>query len=254
MTNRNDDFTAYHYTPRATDYVLSSVHSEGADLDEVEQSIKGKGYRRVLDLGCGGGHVSYRIAPYVDQVVACDITASMLNAVASQAIERKLPNIMVKQASAEKLPFDSAFFDAIVCRFSAHHWGNMEAGLREARRVLHLEGIALFIDSVAPSYPLYNTYLQAIELLRDVSHVRNYTLPEWIAALSRAGFSVQKLTPRRLRMVFQDWVNRTHCLPEHQLAIRSLQLTAAEDVQRYFALEKEGSFLLDTLTISATAA
>ena len=60
----------------------------------------------------------------------------MLDAVAATAAERGLTNITVRQAAAEHLPFADAHFDIVLCRFTTHHWQDMEAGLREARRVL----------------------------------------------------------------------------------------------------------------------
>lgn len=51
----------------------------------MEAVIAGASQARVLDLGCGGGHVSYRAAPHVAEVVACDVTRSMLDAVVRTA-------------------------------------------------------------------------------------------------------------------------------------------------------------------------
>ncbi|NVN13762.1 class I SAM-dependent methyltransferase, partial [Nguyenibacter vanlangensis] len=82
MTETHQDFTAERYGPRAAEYVASTVHADGADLDQIERSVAGRGLETVLDLGCGGGHVSYRAAPHVGQVTACDITPDMLDAVA----------------------------------------------------------------------------------------------------------------------------------------------------------------------------
>lgn len=204
---------------------------------------------RVLDLGCGGGHVSYRAAPHVAEVVACDLTPDMLDLVQATAAERGLRNIRVQQAPAEKLPFENGSFDIVLCRFTAHHWHDMEAGLREARRVLRPEGRALFIDVVAPAHPLYDTHLQAVELLRDPSHVRDYATAEWVAALARAGFLVRSLTPRKLRMEFPSWIARTRTPELHAAAIRALQEQASSDVRAYFDIDAEGCFNLDTLTL-----
>ena len=97
----------------------------------------------------------------------------------------------------------------MLSRFSAHHWHDLDAGLREAARVLAPGGRAVFIDSIAPSSALLDSHLQTLELLRDPSHVRNYTAPEWLAALARAGFEVVALTTRRLRIEFASWIART---------------------------------------------
>src|SRR5215470_6315058 len=63
---------------------------------------------------------------------------------------------------AEHLPFPDASFDRVLSRYSAHHWRDFEAGLREAARVLKPGGIAGFVDTVSPGAPLLDTYLQGI--------------------------------------------------------------------------------------------
>ena len=254
MNTSQHDFAAGHYASRVQDYVASAVHSAGVDLDQMEAELRGWGAARVLDLGCGGGHVSYRAAPHVDEVVACDVTASMLDAVATEAVRRGLSNIATRQAAAEDLPFPDAFFDAVLCRFTAHHWQDMEAGLREARRVLKPSGHAVFIDSVAPANRVLDTHLQAVELLRDASHVRNYTVAEWVCSLSRAGFAVQGVTLRALRMEFPAWIARTRTSTAHAEAIRSLQAGAPEAVRKHFAVGEDGSFDLDVATVVARSA
>ena len=151
MTDSQHSFVASHYAPRAAAYVSSAVHSGGPDLDQIEAFARARPDTRVLDLGCGGGHVSYRVAPHVREVVACDLTPDMLALVKQTARERGLTNIAVEQGAAERLPFADGSFDVVLCRFSAHHWDNMEAGLREARRVLKRAGGAVFADGFAPA-------------------------------------------------------------------------------------------------------
>jgi len=248
MSTSQHAFVAEQYGVRAKDYVTSAVHSSGADLDEIEAHLRGQATAHVLDLGCGGGHVSYRAAPHVASVVACDVTPDMLQVVAATAAERGLSNIQVRQAAAEQLPFADASFDAVLCRFSVHHWHNMEAGLREARRVLKPNHIAVFVDVVAPADPLLDTHLQTVELLRDVSHVRNYSAAEWVGALSRSGFRLEGITQRRLHMDFPVWIKRTRTPEAHAAAIRSLQCGAPASVREHFAITGEGSFDLETAT------
>lgn len=254
MTASQRAFVAAQYSPRARDYVTSAVHSAGADLDQIEAEVKTLGAARALDLGCGGGHVSYRAAPHVTELIACDLTPAMLDAVAATAAERGLVNITVRQAAAEDLPFADGEFDVLLCRFSAHHWQDWEAGLREARRVLTRGGRAVFVDAVAPADPVLDTHLQAVELLRDVSHVRDYTLPEWVSALARSGFSVEGVTTRKLWMDFPVWVARTRAPEAHIAAIRSLQAGAPAVVRDHFSIAEDGSFDLEaaTFVLSAT--
>src|SRR5579863_1841020 len=111
MSSSYNSFTAAHYAPRSQDYVTSKDHSTGEDLDQIEAALRGAGLARALDLGCGGGHVSYRAAPHVREVVACDVTQGMLDTVAKEAAARGLGNITVRQAAAEGLPFEDGWFD-----------------------------------------------------------------------------------------------------------------------------------------------
>ena len=248
MTDPQQAFVAAHYSSRADAYVHSRDHSTGGDLDEIERELRGPSAAKVLDLGCGGGHAAYRAAPHVASVVACDITPNMLAAVAEQARQRSLLNVTVQHAAAELLPFPDATFDAIVCRFTTHHWHSMEQGLREARRVLKNDGRAIFIDVIAPADRILDTHLQAWELLRDSSHVRDYSMIEWNTALTNTGFITTRSTARRLPMNFLAWLARTGTSPAHAEAIRSLQVAAPNSVRRHFCVVEDGSFELDTAT------
>jgi SAM-dependent methyltransferase len=253
MSSSQHAYVAGQYAPRAQDYVTSLVHSSGDDLDQLEAGLRGCETASVLDLGCGGGHVSYRAAPHVAEVVACDVTQAMLDAVARTAAERGLRNIATQQAAAEHLPFPDARFDIVLCRFSTHHWHDMEAGLREARRVLKPAGRGVFIDVIAPADRVLDTHLQAVELLRDVSHVRDYAMAEWVGGLTRSGFALEGVTAHRLRMDYPVWIARTRTPPEHAAAIRSLQQGAPESVSVHFAIDADGSFDIDVATMLVRA-
>lgn len=240
----------------AASYLTSAVHAQGADLDALKKmvgDIAAAGTApAVLDLGCGGGHVSFAVAPLVASVTACDLSAQMLEVVAAAAAARDLPNIRTERAAAESLPFADASFDIVITRFSAHHWSEVSAGLRDAHRVLKTNGVMIVIDVVSPEQPLLDTTMQAVELLRDASHVRDYRLSEWTAMLDAAGFIVQGPVQQwKLKMVFDDWITRMRTPPERVAAIRSLFDGAPEEVRSYFAVEPDHSFTIDTAFFEA---
>lgn len=255
MTDKSQEaLAANQFGPRAAAYVSSAVHAQGEDLQQAVAIVRGEKGARLLDLGCGGGHVSFHVAPEVAEVIACDLSPEMLAAVAQTAAERGLRNIVTQQGAAEKLPFEDGAFDFVISRYSAHHWRDFDAGLREARRVLRRSGRAVFIDGVSPGRPLLDTFLNGVELLRDPSHVRNYSGAEWQQALTRAGFAPGATTPRRVRLEFASWVARMRTPETHVQAIRSLQAKMSHDVTGYFGIEADGTFMLDTMTMEATAA
>ena len=177
----------------------------------------------------------------------------MLAAVAATARKRGLDNLDTMEAPAEKLPFADGTFDFLACRYSAHHWHGFEAGLRQARRVLKPGASAIFMDAYAPGSALLDTHLQAVELLRDTSHVRDYTAAQWLSAVARAGFDVKACRTWRVRMDFPVWIARMRTPDDNSRAIRALQAAASAEVRKHYAIEPDGSFMLDTLMLETIA-
>jgi SAM-dependent methyltransferase len=243
---------AAQFGPRAEAYLQSAVHAQGADLTAFAGLLAGSGSARLLDLGCGGGHMAFTAAPHVAEVVAYDLSAEMLRVVARAAAERGLANIVTEQGGAEALPFADGSFDWVVSRFSAHHWSDWTAGLREAFRVLKPGGRGLFIDVISPGVPALDTYLQAVEVLRDTSHVRDYARAEWEQALAGAGFLTGASRTHRLRMEFASWTLRMRTPVELATAIRALQAAMAGPVRRHYAIEDDGSFMIDVATFEVS--
>jgi ubiquinone/menaquinone biosynthesis C-methylase UbiE len=253
MTKDHDSLTASQFGAHARAYVESAVHAGGADLAALAGLAAKARPGRALDLGAGGGHVSYALAAVCGSVAAVDLSDDMLVAVAAEASRRGLRNVETVRASAEALPFPDAQFDFVASRFSAHHWRDAAAGLREARRVLRPGGQAVFIDIVSSGAPSLDIHLQAVELLRDLSHVRDYSLAEWTAMLDQAGFAVQSVERWRLRMDFAAWTSRIGTAAQLVEAIRILQGKASADVRSHFQIEDDGSFLLDAALLAAIA-
>jgi len=237
---------------RAAAYLNSAVHAQGADLEALADLVRGNSDARVLDLGCGGGHVSFAVAPHAGSVTAYDLSTEMLDVVARAASERDLNNIRTEKGVVEHLPFADASFDFVFSRFSAHHWWDFDVGLREAARVLKPKGVAAFVDSVCPGVPLFDTYLQSVELLRDPSHVRSYSRAEWDAAIARAGLVCTATRTHRLRLIFPVWVERMSTPKLQCDAIRALQNAMSEGVRRYFNIGSDGSFDLNVMFAQAT--
>lgn len=240
------------FGPQAEAYLSSAVHAQGEDLDELVRRVGVRPQATALDLGCGGGHVAYRLAPLVEKVVAYDLSEAMVAMVAAEAARRGFGNIVGKQGAVEQLSCPDRAFDVVVTRHSAHHWHDFDAGLRQARRVLKADGLAVFIDVVSPGQPLLDTWFQTLELLRDPSHVCNRTVAEWQAALAAAGFRPDHVSRFKLRLDFAAWVGRMRTPETHIAAIRSLQSRAGKEVADYFRFEADGSFTLDTMLLVAS--
>lgn len=237
---------------QADAYLRSAVHAQGADLEALAGLVDAAQRPRVLDLGCGAGHVSFKVAPAAGEVVAYDLSADMLAVVAQAAADRGLGNIVTHQGVAERLPFPEGAFDVVLSRYSAHHWRDLDAALREAARVLRPGGTIGVVDVVSPGLPLLDTYLQAVEVLRDPSHVRDYSQAEWLAALARAGFRQEEVGSYRIRLEFASWIERMRTPKTNAEAIRALQTAMSESVARHFQIGPDGSFDLDVALFRAS--
>ena len=236
----------------ASAYLTSTIHSQGADLAALRDIAARLGpHPTVLDLGCGAGHASFAVAPTAKSVTAFDLSAEMLSVVSGAARERGLDNIVTRQGNVASLPFADASFCMVVTRFSAHHWFDVPAALREVRRVLKPRGVFVIIDITAPENPLHDTTLQAVELLRDGSHVRDYRPSEWCAMLADAGFKSERVRDWKLEMKFDEWTARMRTPAERVTAIRSLFGTAPEETLKYFGVQADSSFSIDSTLFEA---
>src|SRR5271168_3559444 len=112
----HETVTAAQFGPRAAAYVTSLVHAQGEDLQALAVLVRDRPGSRVLDLGCGGGHVGFAVAPHAGSVTALDLSADMLAAVAGAAAERGLDNIMLQRGSVDALPFGNTEFDVVLSR------------------------------------------------------------------------------------------------------------------------------------------
>lgn len=251
MNRTHEANVTTQFGPRAAAYVASAVHAAGEDLAQIAALAEVHKPAAVLDLGCGGGHVSFNVAPHAGTVTAFDLSSDMLAAVRKEAAGRGLTNIVTHQGSVEGLPFADASFDFVASRYSAHHWRDVAAGLKEARRVLKPGGAAIFADSISPGNYLLDTHLQTIELLRDASHVRDYSVAEWESLLKGAGFAPGTAIVRRVRLEFASWVARMATPETNVRAIRALQSAMPRHVAEHFAVEADGSFSIDAMTIEA---
>jgi ubiquinone/menaquinone biosynthesis C-methylase UbiE len=243
-------------------YLTSAVHAQGEDLEHLKRELAtsipeaARANSSILDVGCGAGHASFAAASLGGRVTAVDLSEDMLAVVNAAARERGWSNIVARKAAAEHLPFDNGEFCAVISRMSAHHWRDVPAALREIRRVLKPEGKLVLIDIAGSQDPLCDTWLQSVELLRDPSHVRDYTGPSWRAMVEEAGFAaptIQVSPVWRIAIDFDSWVQRMRTAAVAVEAIRHLWQVAPSEVREHYRVRADGSFELEALMLTSRA-
>ncbi len=249
MPNNHSETVQAQFDPQAQAYLQSAVHAAGPDLlraaELVSQTIPAES-GRLLDVGCGAGHLSFAMAGSLASVTAVDPSPSMLATTARAASGKGLANIRTVQAGAESLPFDDGQFCVVASRYSAHHWLNLPDALKEMRRVVKPGGYLLMIDIEGDENALVDTHLQAIELLRDRSHIRDRSPSEWERLITEAGFSEIVHQSWMTRLAFEPWVTRMRTSPDRVAMIRTMQQEAPAEVRQALAIEEDGTFSMRT--------
>jgi ubiquinone/menaquinone biosynthesis C-methylase UbiE len=203
--NMSDDVRKV-FAPVAANYVTSGYHAGQEWLDEALEVARPLPRDQALDVATGTGNLALALAPHVSRVTGLDLTPEMLEQARRLAAERGIDNVEWVLGDAEELPFEDGSLDLWCCRVAAHHFHNLELSLAEANRVLRPGGRLLVVDSSGPREA--RDHLHRVELLRDPSHVRMYTVEEWIERLEAAGFAIEETRLRQLEWEFESWVTR----------------------------------------------
>jgi ubiquinone/menaquinone biosynthesis C-methylase UbiE len=159
----------------------------------------------LLDVACGPGVVTAAIAPGATSVIAFDATEEMLEKARARCFRAGLANVDFKCGDAESLPFEDARFDGVVTRFAVHHFADPQRALDEMFRVLRRGGIAVIVDAVSSEDPEESDLHNAIERLRDPSHVRMLSASELDGRIARAGFQDLEHTAWEMQREFEEW-------------------------------------------------
>ena len=110
--------------------------TDGADPEYEEQMLPLAanhlgGAVHVLDVGCGEGQMSRRIAAGGARVVGVDITANQITQAASRG-----GGVRFARGRGEALPFAAGAFDAVVICLTLEHLDPFEPAVHEVGRVL----------------------------------------------------------------------------------------------------------------------
>lgn len=183
------------------------AHARKADLrveDRFRQALGERATGSILDVACGPGVVTAAVAKEAAAVIGLDATEEMLEKARARAND--LPHVSFQAGDAEALPFADARFDGVVTRLSLHHFETPANALAEMFRVLKPGGRAVIVDVTADRDTAKADLQNAIETLRDPSHVRMMPAEEIEELVAGAGFTVVATETWDADREFEEWM------------------------------------------------
>jgi ubiquinone/menaquinone biosynthesis C-methylase UbiE len=215
-----DEFTRQAETFSASGAITDAALTQRF-IDALGEAARGS----VLDVACGPGILSAAIAETAREVVAFDLTPQMLKKAAQRCAEAGVDNVTFREGNATGLPFADAAFDAAVTRLSVHHFDRPSRAMSEIFRVLRPGGGFVIADVISSEVPAEAELQNAIEILRDPSHVRMLPGSELTSLVRGAGFAIESLATWDKPREFEEWmgiVNDASRVPPLRAVVRAL--------------------------------
>ncbi|MEK7216119.1 MAG: class I SAM-dependent methyltransferase [Chloroflexota bacterium] len=241
MTQPIAQAVQHQFGRQAALYGQSRFHMSGDSLDILVEWGQPSENHQILDVATGAGFTAFAFAQHAARVVAYDLTTEMLQQATAIGRQRGLTNVRFVRGAAERLPLGDATFDICTCRTATHHFYDIAAFLREGHRILKPGGLLLIADTASPENQDVDGWENETEVLRDPSHVRNYSPSEWLRLIGDSGLTALRADMSlRTELGFVDWVQRSGNPPDVVARLRTRFLTAPASVARAFRIRPDG--------------
>ena len=209
MKPANLDDIQKSFTQQAKHFESASMNFSKQDyLDYTVRCMELSPADRVLEAAAGTCACGRSVAPFVKSVVCLDATPAMLNVGREKAEESGLANMEFRQGLVEDIPFAEQIFDIVLTRLAFHHFSGVEKPFAEMARVLKKGGKLVVIDMEAAEEEL-RTIEDHLETLRDPSHVKNLSKPEFLALFAGHGFQVARQESTIIPVSLKAWLALT---------------------------------------------
>jgi ubiquinone/menaquinone biosynthesis C-methylase UbiE len=221
----HDNRVRDEFTRQAETFSASSAITDAALTQRFVDALGEAAQGSVLDVACGPGILTAAVAKAARDVMAFDLTPQMLKKAAQRCNEAGLTNVSFREGTANELPFADAVFDAVATRLSVHHFERPAQVMSEIFRVLRPGGRFVVADVISSEVAAESELQNAIEILRDPSHVRMLPGSELTALVKDAGFAIEQLATWEKPREFEEWmgiVNDASRVPPLRAVVRAL--------------------------------
>jgi ubiquinone/menaquinone biosynthesis C-methylase UbiE len=198
--------TKQEFARQAEGFSASPATTDRQQARRLVEAIGADAKGLVLDVACGPGIVTVELAAIAREVVALDLTPQMLAKARERCEQAGRVNVTFKEGSAAELPFPDNCFDAVVTRLSFHHFEDPRRVLREVTRVVKVGGTVVVADVTSSEDAEKSALQNAIERLRDPSHVRMLSTSELEALLCEPPLGIERVETWDKPREFEEWM------------------------------------------------
>ncbi|KAH8509321.1 hypothetical protein H0E87_011182 [Populus deltoides] len=152
IQHKKEAFWFYRFLSIVYDHVINPGHwTEDMRDEALEPADLSDRNAIVVDVGGGTGFTTLGIVKHVDakNVTILDQSPHQL---AKAKQKEPLKDCKIVEGDAEDLPFPTDYADRYVSAGSIEYWPDPQRGIKEAYRVLKLEGKACLIGPVHPTF------------------------------------------------------------------------------------------------------
>jgi SAM-dependent methyltransferase len=236
------DLILDQFTRQAVPFATSPGIQDEAALRLVIEFTGAGPDDTLLDVACGPGIVVCAFARVVKHATGLDMTPAMLERARTLQGEKSLANVTWRLGEAVPLPFPDASFSIVTSRFAFHHLLDPAAALGEMARVCRPRGKVVVIDA-APDAAKAAAF-NAMELVRDPSHVRALPLTELQGLFTRHGLPEPRHTPYRLESDLESLLRRSFPNPGDDDKVRAMFRRSVEDDSLGIDARREGELIV----------
>jgi len=214
-TERIEREAVAQFTVHAEAFARAAVVNDERALDVLAGLAAAGPGHRVVDVACGPGIVTCRLAAGGAAVVGVDLTPAMLRLAAGRAEAAGCrASTAFTLGRMDQLPFPDGSFDVVVNRYALHHAADPERVAAELGRVAAPGGRLVIVDFAATEDREAAAAYDDAERHRDPSHVRNLTADEQQGLFTSRGWRPTEIVPYRVTASLDAVLANSHG-PDH---------------------------------------
>jgi ubiquinone/menaquinone biosynthesis C-methylase UbiE len=198
------------FTRQADSMTASARFTDSQRLTDLRAVAALSDSDRVLDLGCGPGIVSESLAHDAGLVTGLDLTPEMLRRASRRCSDAGHANCTFVLGNSKRLPLSDESYDAVVTRSAIHHFDDPAAVLAEVARILKPSGRLIVSDAISSENTDESALHNALETLRDPSHVRMLPRSVLLRELTSAGFAIESEARTVAQREYGEWLAITN--------------------------------------------